>query len=246
MAERPVFIARKDGETLVETRMVEFHWHPGMAVSQKQKSIASLHEAVRTATGVTRVLEISSKSPETTGVAMSAFNLAIQTQKGRTFSVECAFQASKVFEAGGPFLDILDGTSLDAKRDARLQNSGRLLGFRFFGRDWPLEPQTAFYDWLYVNALRKVPELAEAARSFGAFTDIESGLFGRVVRGVGCPGLARPGGGSGQLPEPREAGPDSERTRGHGPTTAPRHAPVKMAATPARARRRCGPAPVAR
>jgi hypothetical protein len=173
VAERPVFIARKDGETLVETRTVEFHWHPGMAVSQKQKSIASLHEAVRTATGVTRVLEISSKSPETTGVAMSAFNLVIQTQKGRTFSVECAFQASKVFEAGGPFLDILDGTSLDAKRDARLQNSGRLLGFRFFGRDWPLEPQTAFYDWLYVNALRKVPELAEAARSFGAFTDIE-------------------------------------------------------------------------
>lgn len=41
----------------------------------------------------------------------------------------------------------------DAKRDPRLQASGRLTGFRFNGSSFPLEPKTAFYDWLYINAI---------------------------------------------------------------------------------------------
>lgn len=90
----------------------------------------------------------------------------------REFSLECAYQASKVFELGGPYVDLLDAPSIDAKRDPRLTRSGRLVGFRFFGVDWELEPKTAFYDWLYINALHKQPALAEEVISYRAFTDI--------------------------------------------------------------------------
>ncbi|MBK6435536.1 MAG: hypothetical protein IPF83_06455, partial [Rhodanobacteraceae bacterium] len=64
-------------------------------------------------------------------------------------------------------------SSREAKGDERIQSSGRLLGFRFFGAEWELEPLTAFYDWLYINALRKQPDLVERVVQYSAFTDIE-------------------------------------------------------------------------
>lgn len=48
-----------------------------------------------------------------------------------------------------------------------------LRGFRFFGTDWELEPQTAFYDWLYINALKKHPDIIGQLLDYSAFTDIE-------------------------------------------------------------------------
>src|SRR5690606_14880664 len=97
MAERPVYIPKSNGPLLVKTETVKFQWFPGMAVSQKQKSIAALHEAAIQKHLCARPLEVSSKSPVTTGVALSAFNLGAQTQKSqRAFTVETAFQSSKV------------------------------------------------------------------------------------------------------------------------------------------------------
>lgn len=174
MAERPIFIPATEGSALVRTAFVEFKWFPGMAVSQKQKSVDSLHEAACALSEIEKVLEVSSKSREELGVALSAFNLTFTTVKlNRTFTVECAFQGSKVFEHGGPFVDIFGMTSREAKKDERLRSSGRLTGFRFFGTDWELEPQTAFYDWLYINALKKQPHMAEQLLDYSAFTDIE-------------------------------------------------------------------------
>ncbi|HBO4309896.1 TPA: hypothetical protein L4V00_000207 [Pseudomonas aeruginosa] len=174
MAERPIFIPVPDGQALVQTKHVRFQWFPGMAASQKQKSIDSLHESACKLPGITKILEVSSKSREELGVALSAFNLTFTTLKqNRTFSVECAFQGSKVFEHGGPYLDILGMTSREAKKDERLRSSGRLTSFRFFGTEWELEPRTAFYDWLYINALKKQPELTEQLLEYSAFTDIE-------------------------------------------------------------------------
>lgn len=145
-----------------------------MAASQKQKSVDSLHAAARELPGISSVLEVSSKSREDLGVALSAFNLSFTTIKhSRTFSVECAYQGSKVFERGGPFADIFSMTSREAKKDERLRSSGRLTGFRFFGMNWGLEPQTAFYDWLYINALNKDPSITEQLLNYSAFTDIE-------------------------------------------------------------------------
>lgn len=173
MATRPIFSPSLTGKLLVSTRHIDFEWFPGMAMSQSRKSIDSLHTAARKQIEVSDILEISSKSPTDLGVSLSAFNLMIRTVKyERQFSLECAYQASKVFERGGPFVDLLNVKSIEAKRDPRLNQHGRLIKFRFFGIDWPLVPPTAFYDWLYINALHKHSELAEQVLTYRAFSDI--------------------------------------------------------------------------
>lgn len=174
MAKRPVFIPNTVGSILVETKMVDFQYHSGFAVVQKQKSIASLHEAIRNTQNITQILEISSKSELELGIALSAFNLMMLDKKtNQKFSVECAFQSSKVFENGGPFLDLLKVTSREAKKDERLKTSGQLKKFTFYGMDWALEPLTTFYDWLYINALNFNSEYHEELLKYKAFTDIE-------------------------------------------------------------------------
>jgi hypothetical protein len=172
MAERPVFTPSVKGPSPVWTHSIDFQWFPGMSLSQSQKSITSLHQAAQAKLKVDKVLEISSKSKQAIGVKLSAFNLMITTRHGREFSVESAYQSSKVFERDGPFPDLLDRPSIDAKRDPRLKESGRLLKFKFFSSEWPLEPETAFYDWLYINALLKYPDLAAEVLTYRAFTDI--------------------------------------------------------------------------
>ncbi len=173
MAERPVFRALGSGAQLVQVHMIAFEWFPGMAVKQAQKSIASLHESARRALHIDQVLEISTKSPDQYGVALSAFNLTFCTTKHRReFSVESAFQSSKVFEYGGPYTDLMKSAPRDAKRDPRLKNSGKLKAFRFFRQDWYLEPKTAFYDWLYINALAQHEDLIDYVLDYSAFTDI--------------------------------------------------------------------------
>lgn len=174
MAKRPIYLPLYEGELLVQTAFVDFEWHPGMAPSQKIKSVISLHESAIKAGVCKRPLEVSSKSTVELGVKLSAFNLKVVTEKHRKeFSVESAYQSSKRFENGGPFNDLLYGSSLAAKKDPRLKESGILLGFEFFGVNWDLEPKTAFYDWLYINALRKNEWAFELLEGYDAFTDIE-------------------------------------------------------------------------
>ena len=61
----------------VNVKNIEFKWYPGFAVVQKQKSIASLHESIKNITGIENILEISSKSSYSCGIAASAFNLFV-------------------------------------------------------------------------------------------------------------------------------------------------------------------------
>ncbi|MEN5303238.1 hypothetical protein [Pseudomonas sp. TWI628] len=147
-----------------------------MSVAQKQRSIDSLHAAAKEVMPtIGKILEVSSKSKEKLGVELSAFNLSFTTLKQNfTMSVECAFQGSKVFERGGPFKDLFGKTSREAKLDERIKSSGRLVKFSFYGTEWDLEPRTAFYDWLYINALKKQsPDMIDEILSYSAFTDIE-------------------------------------------------------------------------
>lgn len=175
MAQRPVYIPSESNKFLVETVMIDFEWFPGMSTVQKQKSIESLHSAAKSQkNNLHELLEVSSKSKTELGVNLSAFNLSITDQKrGMEFSVEAAFQSSKVFEAGGPYLELLNVSAREAKKDERLKTSGRLINFQFYNQVWPLEPKTAFYDYLYVNALIKHKKLHEDIFRYSAFTDIE-------------------------------------------------------------------------
>lgn len=172
MAKRPLFLSSPCSGRHVQIVQVEFSWVAGLALSQKQKCIDSLHQAARTQAKVGRILEISSKSRDALGVALSAFNLSMPAGS-RTVCVEVAFQSSKRFTGGGPYLDILDKTSREAKGDKRLRESGRLLEFIWQGEPWALQPTTAFYDWLYLNALRANPQLLDDMLTYEAFTDIE-------------------------------------------------------------------------
>jgi hypothetical protein len=154
----------------VEEVVLDFEWYPGFAKSQAQKSIASLHAAARER-GLSPVLEVSSKSDTALGVALSAFNLKLRLGD-QVMSVEVAFQGSKVFEHGGPFHDLYNASSRDAKTDERIRSCGQLVGFNLLGQEWPTEPQTYFYDWLYITALSQHPEAAREVVEFVAFSDI--------------------------------------------------------------------------
>lgn len=172
MADRSIFIPKAD-EVGVKEVNVNFKWHSGFALVQKQKTIHELHEEAR-GLGFSNILEISSKSPDPLGVSLSAFNLLITTRKkNQSFSVESAFQGSKVFEKGGPYLDLFSVDSKTAKKDPRVKSSGNLEHFLFFNKKFPILPRTYFYDWLYINALMQHPRLVEQVMSFNGFSDIE-------------------------------------------------------------------------
>lgn len=171
MAIRPVFCIY-NRIPYVKVVSIEFTFHSGFAVSQKQKSYLSLQTNYLEKHPDSNILEISSKSMESLGVELSAFNLMIKTNQ-REFSVESAFQSSKVFEKGGPYTDILDKNAREAKKDIRLKNSGKLISFQYFGRQYPLEPKDYFYNWLYINSLYLNKPLMQQIVKYNSFTDIE-------------------------------------------------------------------------
>ncbi len=173
MAVRPVFFATDSGNSFVDVRLVEFEWIPGMANTQKQKSVDSLHNAIR-GLGEYAVLEISSKSRDQLGIDLSAFNLGFYHQKsGKFITVESAFQGSKVFEHGGPFPELYSENARAAKAFFKDKNMGNLTDFIFFGQSWPIKPFTLFYDWVYLNSLKKNEDLSRAISEYDCFTDIE-------------------------------------------------------------------------
>jgi hypothetical protein len=175
MAERPVYIPAPENPKLVEERFFTIRWHPGFAISQKEKNIEELHHAAAER-GLSPLLEISSKSSLKTGRHMSAFHMTADTRSLGPIKLELAFQGSKVFEYGGPFTDLYrkgDKEIGDAKRDPRLKESGRLIGFRFEGMDFPSEPKTAFYDWLYCSFLMNYRDWAIKLYNYAGFTDVE-------------------------------------------------------------------------
>ena len=169
MASRIIFSPNLNSNNeLFSEKLVNFEWVPGIAISQAKKSIRNLHEAAKRQIGLTNILEISTRSEAILGISLSAFNLLFE---GKKFSVESAYQASKVFEKGGPYLDLLNSNSTDAKTDERLKNSGVLIGFRFEGEDFPVTQAPNFYDYLYIRSLLAFPDRL-LLKAYDGFTDI--------------------------------------------------------------------------
>lgn len=172
MAQRPVFIANNK-KPYCRMFIADFEWNGGFAKTQAQKNIAAMHKAYMKTYPNGKTLEISSKSENELGVQLSAFNLMKKIPSAdKTVPLECVFQAGKVFSGGGPYTDLLEVSPKDAKRDDRLRSSGRIIGFRFDGIDYPSEPKMAFYDWMYYLALKENMQLFTEILSFDAFTDI--------------------------------------------------------------------------
>ena len=173
MATRPVFTV-KEAFPYYATVNTEFEWNGGLAVVQKQKNITAIHNAFMRMMPEKRVLEISSKSMQDGGEALSAFLLPKYVPElGRSVPVECVYHAGKVFRNGGPYKELLTTTPHDAKTEPRLKTSGALVRYTFDGRDFPIVPNTVFYDYIYINALFENPELTAPLLQYDAFTDIE-------------------------------------------------------------------------
>jgi len=173
MAQRPVFVPQ-NRVPYTGICPVDFQWNAGLSAAQKKKNVAALHAAFAVRNPGMKVLEISSKSLQPEGVALSAFNLKkLVPSLGQSVPVECIYQGGKVFGGGGPYTDLYTAHPRAAKKDERLGTSGDLKGFSFEGQMIPLRPMTAFYDWLYINALMEDPAMAAKVLEYDAFTDIE-------------------------------------------------------------------------
>ncbi|MCU1253560.1 MAG: hypothetical protein JWQ49_6589 [Edaphobacter sp.] len=172
MAERPIFVAKPESRELVDEVFLRLTRSPGFGAGEKKENIKALHEAAENA-GYRDVLEVSTKSANKRGRHLSAFHLRVKSTQNGSVPLECAFQGSKVFEHGGPFVDLFNGQPREAKKDRRLRESGQLVAFRFEGMDWPLEPKTAFYDWLYITSIYPHREWAVKLYAYGGFSDIE-------------------------------------------------------------------------
>ncbi len=172
MAERPIFVPDEDAPGLVREIPFSIEWAGGFAPVQKKKNVKALHEAAAEG-GFPELLEISTKSDERLGQRLSAFSLMFHSDELGDIPLECAYQGSKVFEHGGPYTDLYAVDVRTAKRDPRLKESGRLTGFLFEGFDFPLEPKTVFYDWLYINTILPHREWLKRLDNYKGFTDIE-------------------------------------------------------------------------
>ena len=169
MAKKIAFMLESNGITEV---LIDFKYYTGFAVSQKQKSIASMHNKIKESYGK-KLLEISSKSPDELGKKISAFNLKVNIEENKKISLESFYQATKVFENGGPYLDLLDATPIKAKKDNRLITSGNLVSFQYKNKKFPIEPITLFYDWIYCRALSHYQDYIKELLKYEIFTDIE-------------------------------------------------------------------------
>ena len=167
MAIRPAYFVT-NGKVIKSE--YEFLWFAGFSLAQKQRSVVSLHNAIKTSNAEAKPLEISTKGIIALGVKLSAFNLKLNG-----YTLENIFQSSKVFSNGGPYRDLLEVSPKEAKRDDRLHNSGALVGFNYAGIDFPLELKTVFYDYIYINAVKQTlsPEEIGRITEYTHFTDIE-------------------------------------------------------------------------
>ncbi|MCI1477819.1 MAG: hypothetical protein LKH93_00760 [Clostridium beijerinckii] len=163
MAQRPAWTIKDD---LIKCEYFEFQWNGGFALIQKQKNINNLHKAIYNKYGE-KSLEVSTKSDLQLGKEASAFNL-----KCNGYFVENIFQSSKVYSEGGPFIDLLNKSPKEAKKDERHLKYGALKEFFYNDVHWELTPRTAFYDYLYINALLQSTSM-EFLECYQWFTDIE-------------------------------------------------------------------------
>lgn len=164
MATRPAWTIRNNR---VISESFDFEWFSGFSISQKQRSISALHNEIIAQTKGTP-LEISTKSIYQLGYDLSAFSLTLE---GKT--LENIYQSSKVYENGGPYLDLLLVKPGSAKRDPRHQSSGAFKGYQYKDMFWAAELKTAFYDYIYTQAVLEKFGANVNFGKFNWFTDIE-------------------------------------------------------------------------
>ena len=174
MATRPCF---RPLENVVGYKTVEsgpFVWNGGFALSQKQKNVVALHEAIRKADPSAKVLEISDRSLQPLGVSLSIPHLRMHCH-GAPCMIESVFLASQIFAGGvGPFPRLCSQCACDvALFVGEVLGDPHVVGFELDGERWDAKSRLAFFFHLYLKALGDNPELADGLMEYDAFTDIE-------------------------------------------------------------------------
>ena len=172
MASGQIYLVNEN-EPYYRKHTVDFDYVKGMSLKQKQKCALSLQQAFLQTHKDKKLLEVSRASDSELGMRLSAFNLMKDVPSlGKSLPLECVFQGGKVYENGGPYLDMYEMEPGQAKKDERKENSGRIIAFEFEGKRFPILPRTLFYDYLYLNALKENPELGKELLVYDGFTDI--------------------------------------------------------------------------
>ena len=161
-------------DNMIYEKEYNFDFYGGFSLSQKQKTIEAFHQKILK-DGTFEILEISRKSKNPIGNALSAFNLML-TLKGNKYPIECIYQSSKVFNLKIQFKEALNMTPLEAKKliQEKVKMDNLILtGFNCFGIEFPLNPATIFYDYIYIMALLENKEIALKVVGYRCFTDVE-------------------------------------------------------------------------
>ena len=166
MAQKMIFISSKD--YLYREKLIDYVFVPGFAPSQRRKNVINLENSIKKEFPNLKVLEVSTKSNNPLGISLSAFNLILDGKH-----LESIFQSSKCFEDGSHFDFLKDQKPSFAKKYIRENGKGRLKKFVYDGVEFPLFPETFFYDYIYIKALYQNKELSDQLANFDIFTDIE-------------------------------------------------------------------------
>lgn len=168
---RPCFIIENNR---IIKKDIEFDIYLGFANTQKQKSIASFHNEINKIYTYKKykILEVSTKSEIDLGKKLSAFNLEFPNFSYNT-SVEVVFQSSKVFERGKIPEEIFKKGPREIKKIMHSLDLGKLVKFEKDNQEYPMEPKTIFYDWLYIQSLLYFNEkVKNPILNYNIFTDI--------------------------------------------------------------------------
>ena len=174
MAKRPLFIPQKKRVGLIRID-VDFEYVSGQASVQKRKCVRSLHKSIKNMGYIENPLEVSTASECELGIKTSAFNLNIIDEEKGELVLESVYHATKVFKNHGVELSLLRMGARESKKraNALLKKYGVIEGYHYRGIDFPEEPKSLCFTWLYFQALKYLPtkELSFLAQ-FDGFTDL--------------------------------------------------------------------------
>ena len=158
------------GYPYCKEQSVTFTWIKG----SKRQNIRAVHDAVHTTDPDVSILEVSSASVQPEGEAVSSLRLLLRLDSvAQDVPISTVFEATKVFEHGGPFADFLTCEPPKVHKDTRLRTNGALLRYSLEGSEYPIEPYPdSFFEWLYCRALKQFPEKAAQLSRYNAFSDI--------------------------------------------------------------------------
>jgi hypothetical protein len=171
MAKRPIFEPLIAHQNYLQISQIDFEWFPGFSITQKRKSIRSLHQAFLNKNSISgKILEVSTKSENPLGVKLSAFRLSSFATSNTSMTVEEAYQKGKRFSDG--YLPDEDSDIRQIKAENR---NHQITGFKFANMEFPTHPESMFYDYIYWRFLYENPNLVQELieGQYMAFSDIE-------------------------------------------------------------------------